>query len=91
MKILYGLEPDFCIVNPDLVNTYSKDLVLPQYFYIQLEYLKNGNFHSATNAANQIINSLVRQVSDFLIFKTNCNGTIYLINEKINLNHNFIA
>lgn len=84
MKIIYGLEPDFCIANPDLVNIYSKDLVLPQYFYIQLQYLKDGSFSSATEAANKIINSLVRQeVSFSLIFKTNYNGTIYFINQQI--------
>lgn len=84
MKILYGLEPDFCIANPDLINTYSKDLVLPQYFYIQLKYLKDGSFSSATEAANKIFNSLITQeVSFLLMFKTNYNGTIYFINQQI--------
>ncbi|MCL1470999.1 hypothetical protein [Argonema antarcticum] len=86
MNILYGLEPDLCICNPELLVWTSKDVVLPKYFYSQLVYLKDGNFHAATEAATKIIESLDRQeILEFLIFKTVSGGTIYFIDEAMKL------
>ena len=88
MNILYGLEPDLCICNPELLVWTSKDVVLPKYFYSQLVYLKDGNFHAATEAATKIIDSLERQeLFELLIFKTVSGGTIYFVNEEINLDN----
>ncbi|MFB2876464.1 hypothetical protein [Floridanema aerugineum] len=86
MNILYGLEPDLSISNPDLLVWTSKDVVLPKYFYGQLVYLKDGNFHAATEAAKKMIESLDRQETfELLVFKTVSGGTIYFINEEIDL------
>lgn len=87
MKILYGLEPDFCIINPGIIVDNYQDIVLPKYFITQLEFLRNGDFASATIAADQIINSLLRQeTSELLIYTTRSNGTVYFIDQEINFN-----
>jgi len=39
MKALYGIEPDLCISNPDILVWSNKDVILPKYFYNQLVYL----------------------------------------------------
>ena len=59
MKILYALEPDLCLINPQYINEFTKDIILPKYFYTQLQHLSLGNFQSATDNANLIINSLL--------------------------------
>jgi len=85
MKTLYGIEPDVCILNPDILINSSLDIVLPQYFFTQINYLKNGDFGDATIAANKIINSLnQREDPDLFFFKTTHEGTIYFIDEAIN-------
>lgn len=85
MKVLYGLEADFCINNPELIADSFKDIVLPKYFYTQLAHLSNGNFPTATDAAIKIMNSFMRQrESDVLIFKTISGGTVYFTNEEAN-------
>lgn len=87
MKILYGLEPDFCISHPEIIVDNYQDIVLPKYFITQLEFLRHGNFTSATIAAEQIISSLIRQGdSELLIYKTSSNGTVYFIDQEINFN-----
>ncbi|NEQ72777.1 MAG: hypothetical protein F6K23_06650 [Okeania sp. SIO2C9] len=85
MKALYGIEPDLCISNPDILIWNNKDVILPKYFYNQLVYLTEGDFTQATQAAEKIINSLERQeIPNLLIFKTISEGTIYFYNEEIN-------
>ena len=84
MKLLYALEPDLCLINPQYLNEFTKDIILPKYFYTQLQHLSSGNFQSATNNANLIINSLIEHdESDVLIFQTVAGGTVYFIDEKI--------
>ncbi|MDP5337457.1 MAG: hypothetical protein NWQ28_02635 [Nodularia sp. (in: cyanobacteria)] len=85
MKILYGIEPYICIVNPDILRNFSLDIVLPQYFLTQLNHLSNSNFGNSTESANIIINSLNQgEDSNLLLFKTNAEGTAYFIDEAIN-------
>ncbi|MBO1347384.1 MAG: hypothetical protein EBE86_008300 [Hormoscilla sp. GUM202] len=80
MNILYGIEPDLCIVNPDLSIGASRDIVLPKYFYMQLEHLKNETF---TEAAAKIVDSLeMQEAEDLLIFK-NWGPFIFMTNKKI--------
>ena len=84
MKRLYALEPDLCLINPQYINNFTKDVILPKYFYTQLHHLSLGHFQSATDSANLIINSLIKyDESDILIFKTVAGGTVYFIDEKI--------
>ncbi len=84
MKLLYALEPDLCLINPQYINNFTKDIILPKYFYTQLQHLSSGNFQSATDTANLIINSLIEyDESEVLIFKTVAGGTVYFIDEKI--------
>ncbi len=84
MKFLYALEPDLCLINPQYINDFTKDIILPKYFYTQLQHLSLGNFQSATDNANLIINSLIEyDESEILIFKTVGGGTVYFIDEKI--------
>ena len=86
MKALYGIEPDLCISNPDILVWSNKDVILPRYFYNQLVYLTERDFTQATQAAEKIINSLERQeIPNLLIFKTISEGTIYFHNEEINV------
>ncbi|GAB4304738.1 MAG: hypothetical protein Fur0025_46580 [Oscillatoriaceae cyanobacterium] len=88
MKILYGIEPDLCIVNPQLVTDHSQDVVLPKYFYLQLVHLKNGDFESATEGAKKIIDSLrPSSAEDLLIFQTLAGGTVYFHDQEINLDN----
>lgn len=83
MKLLYALEPDLCLTNPQYINNFTKDIILPKYFYTQLQHLSLGNFQSATEAANLIINSLIQyDESDILMFKTVAGGTVYFIDER---------
>lgn len=85
MKILYGFEPDICIINPDILINFSLDVVLPQYFLTQVNYLKDSSFGDATVAANKIINSLKKwENTDLLLFQTNEGGKVYFIDETIN-------
>ncbi|TAF21313.1 MAG: dipeptide epimerase [Nostocales cyanobacterium] len=60
MNIVYGIEPDLCISNTDLLVWASKDIILPKYFYLQLEHLNNGDFLSGTASAQKIIESLTQ-------------------------------
>ncbi|WP_414620245.1 hypothetical protein [Calothrix sp. CCY 0018] len=84
MNILYALEPDLCLINPQYINDFTKDIILPKYFYTQLQHLSLGNFQSATEAANLIINSLIEHDDpEILIFKTVAGGTVYFIDEKL--------
>lgn len=84
MKILYGIDPDLCIGNPQLISQHSQDVVLPKYFYIQLLHLKNGNFESATESATKIIDSLIlTSAEDLLIFQTSVGGTVYFHDQEI--------
>ena len=84
MKILYGIEPDLCIRNPQLISHNERDVVLPKYFYIQLLHLKNGNFESATESATKIIDSLITtSAEDLLIFQTSAGGTVYFNDQEI--------
>ncbi|MGB3652418.1 MAG: hypothetical protein WBA41_14540 [Rivularia sp. (in: cyanobacteria)] len=84
MKVLYALEPDLCLINPQYINDFTKDIILPKYFYTQLQHLSLGNFQSATDNANLIINSLIEyDESEILIFKTVGGGTVYFIDEKV--------
>ncbi len=83
MKPLYALEPDLCLINPQYINDFTKDIILPKYFYTQLQHLSLGNFQSATDSANLIINSLLEYDDEVLIFKTVGGGTVYFIDEKI--------
>ncbi len=84
MKNLYALEPDLCLINPQYINDFTKDIILPKYFYTQLQHLSLGNFQSATDTANLIINSLIEyDESEILIFKTVAGGTVYFIDEKV--------
>jgi len=76
MNKLYGLEPNLRTSNPDIFAGYVKDAALPKYFYIKLEYLKEGSFQEATSAARKIIDSLIEAESNLLIFKTFRNGTV---------------
>ncbi|NEN89530.1 MAG: hypothetical protein F6K48_11730 [Okeania sp. SIO3H1] len=86
MRALYGIEPDLCISNPDILIWSSKDVILPKYFYNQLVYLTEKDFTQATQAAEKILNSLERQETpNLLIFKTISEGTIYFHNEEINI------
>lgn len=84
MKFLYAIEPDLCLINPQYINDFTKDIILPKYFYTQLQNLSLGNFQSATDNATLIINSLIEyEKSDILMFKTVAGGTVYFIDEKI--------
>jgi hypothetical protein len=84
MNILYGIDPNLCIEKPNLVTEYQKDIILPQYFYTQLHYLKERNLNEATISAQKIINSLsdISQ-SELLIFQNQKGGLVYFINESI--------
>ena len=85
MKILYAIEPDLCIINPDILINFPLDIVLPQYFLTQINHLKNSDFGNATVAANKIINSLKQwEDTDLLLFTTNNGGKVYFIDETIN-------
>ncbi|MEZ2231081.1 hypothetical protein [Microcoleus sp.] len=82
MNIVYGIEPDLCISNTDLLVWASKDIILPKYFYLQLEHLNNGDFLSGTASAQKIIESLHRQETEnLLVFQTVCGATVYFHNE----------
>ncbi len=84
MKKLYAIEPDYCISKPEIITNCYQDLVLPEYFYIQLNYLKNGVFGNATESAIQILNQLnPHPESELLLFNNSYNGTIYFINQEI--------
>ena len=86
MNTLYGIEPDLCIVNPDLLICASRDIVLPKYFYMQLEHLKNGDFQSFTEAAAKIVDSLeMQEVENLLIFKNCKGGTVYFHDQQKNM------
>ncbi|MDB9322754.1 hypothetical protein PN483_06045 [Nodularia spumigena CS-591/04] len=85
MNILYSIEPDICIINPDILINFPLDIVLPQYFLTQINHLSNSDFGNATESANTIINSLNQwEDSDLLLFKTNAEGRVYFIDESIN-------
>jgi hypothetical protein len=88
MKILYGIQPDLCIANSELVIQNSQDVVLPKYFYLQLLYLKNSNLGSATYEATKIIDSLLPiSAEDLLIFQTSSGGKIYFHDQEISLSN----
>ena len=84
MKVLYGIEPDLFMTIAKKVTLFSKDVILPQYFYIQLMHLKQGNYQVATDAASTVINSLVKSIeSNDLLFYTSYNGSVYFVDEAI--------
>jgi hypothetical protein len=92
MKTVYGIEPDLCIGNTDLLVWASKDIILPKYFYLQLEHLSKGNFLSGTASAKKIIDSLHRQeADDLLVFKTVCGATVYFHNETMRIENYLIT
>jgi len=85
IRIIYAIEPDLCITNPDILTNFSLDIVLPQYLLTQINHLSNSDFGNITVSANKIINSLNQQEdTEFLLFKTNSQGKIYFIDETIN-------
>ncbi len=85
MKILYGIEPDVCMSHPEVVSS-DKDIILPKYFYNQLEYIKQSSVEFANDAAAKIIDSLLGQGElNFLVFKTIRHGTVYFVDEGNNL------
>ncbi|CAD5913257.1 hypothetical protein PA905_10700 [Planktothrix agardhii CCAP 1459/11A] len=94
MKLLYGIEPDLCIQYPEIITDNSKDIILPLYFYQQLEFLTHNNVQDASEAAAKIFSfCLIEDATEFLIFKNLHQGTVYFINQeksldnvKINLN-----
>jgi hypothetical protein len=82
MKNLYSLEPDICIRYPDIITDSTIDLILPKYFYNQLQYLKNKELQDSTISAKQILNSLRKQENNnLLIFQNQNNGIIYFLDE----------
>lgn len=84
MKALYGIEPDLFMTIAKKVTFFSKDVILPQYFYIQLIHLKQGNYQVATDAASTVINSLVKSIeSNDLLFYTSYNGSVYFVDEAV--------
>ena len=86
MKALYGIEPDLCMVHPQIIINNNQDIVLPQYFYIQLLHLKNGDFESATDDAIKIIDSLILSATEgLLFFKTGAGGIVYFHNQEISV------
>jgi len=86
MNILYGIEPDLCIVNPDLLICASRDIVLPKYFYMQLQHLKNGDFQTFTETAAKIVDYLeMQEAEDLLIFKNCKGGTVYFHDQQKNM------
>jgi len=91
MKLLYGIEPDLCIINPEILVNFTKDIILPKYFYSQITHLSQGNFQVATDAATVILNSLIKQEqSDVLIFQTVNGGIVYFTDEathKLNIDN----
>jgi hypothetical protein len=89
MNQVYGIEPDLCIKNPALILDFGKDIILPQYFYDQLKHLQKGNYYEATEASNQILQSLqsIEGLDNILAFKTPQNGFIYFINQEISFNN----
>jgi hypothetical protein len=85
MKLLYAIESDLCLINPETLIDCTKDIVLPKYFYSQITHLSQGDFQVATDAATRILNSLInREQSDVLIFKTSTGRTVYFIDEVAN-------
>lgn len=96
MLKIYGIEPDLCITNPHWITDCPNDIILPQYFYVQLEYIKNSNFNRATEASQQILDSLEKQeYSNLLLFQTTSNCLRYFANQEvawnfINENHQTI-
>jgi hypothetical protein len=85
MKVLYGIEPDLCIINPEILVDFTKDIILPKYFYAQITHLSQGNFQAVTDAAIKILNSLIKQEqSDVLIFNTVKRGIVYFTDEATN-------
>lgn len=93
MKVLYGIEPNLCIRNPEALVNFTKDIILPKYFFTQLIHLSNGNFQFATDAATIIVNSLIKYgESDVFIFKTVSGGTVYVTDEatyQMNINNQY--
>lgn len=85
MKVLYAIELDLCIINPDTLINFPSDIILPKYFFTQLNFLKNRDLGNATVAANKIINSLKQcGDTDILLFTNNNGGKVYFIDETIN-------
>lgn len=84
MNILYAIELDLCITNPDILISFPLDIVLPQYLLTQINHLTNSDFGDVTVSANKILTSLQpNENTDLLIFNTNTQGTIYFIDETI--------
>lgn len=84
MNILYAIEPDLCITNPDILINFPLDIILPQYLLTQINHLSNSDFGNVTVSANKILTSLKPQENtDLLIFNTNTQGKIYFIDETI--------
>jgi hypothetical protein len=86
MKVLYGIEPDLCINNPQLVIDLAADMILPQFFYGQLNYLKSQDFEIATKSASDILEALTNQAeadSELLLFQSRNNGHVYFSDDRI--------
>lgn len=86
MKVLYGIEPELCIKYPQLVIDCAADMILPYFFYGQLNYLKNQNFETATKSAYDILQALTNQAeadSELLLFQSKNNGHIYFYDDRI--------
>lgn len=84
MNILYGLEPDLVMNDPEWVTHSPNDLMLPQYFYYQLQHLKSGDYGDSSNSANHILTSLNgSEGSDLLRFTNQKNKQIYFLNQEV--------
>lgn len=90
MIILYGIEPDLCMIGTNILTSFSKDVILPKYFYLQLTHLSQGNYQVVTNIAITLINSLVKRTElNDLLFYTSYNGSVYFVDEAVyNVNNN---
>lgn len=84
MKFLYGIEPDLCMIGAKILTFFSKDVILPKYFYLQLTHLSQGNHQVVTDIASTLINSLVKRTeSNDLLFYTSYNGSVYFVDEAV--------
>ncbi len=67
MNILYAIEPDLCITNPDILINFPLDIILPQYLLTQINHLSNSDFGNVTVSANKILTSLKPQENTDLL------------------------
>ncbi|MFP4134139.1 MAG: hypothetical protein ACOC04_02905 [Halothece sp.] len=84
MNILHALEPDLAMNDPEWITHSPNDLILPQYFYSQLQHLKSGDHGESSHNANQILTSLTQTpTSDCLRFLNQENKQIYFLDQEI--------